>query len=70
MKGVKGRTSQGDCYQFDGSEEGRLWHTDVESSIWQTTLQHPMRVIGKFGKTWILDASPFDNMLFFQLWVF
>ena len=30
---AKGMTSQGDCYYFDVSEEGRLWQTDVESSI-------------------------------------
>ena len=64
MIGAKGTTSQGDCYYFDVSEEGRLWQTDVESSIWQTTLQHPVRVIGKSGKKWILDPSP-DSMFFF-----
>ena len=69
MIGVKGTTSQGDCYYFDVFEVGRLWQTDVESSIWQTTLQYPVRVIGKSGKTWILDPSPSDSMLFCQLWV-
>ena len=58
MIGAKGTTSQGDCYYFDVSEEGRLWQTDVESSIWQTAVQHPVRVIGKSGKKWILDPSP------------
>ena len=70
MIGAKGTTSQGDCYYFDVSEEGRLWQTDVESSIWQTAVQHPVRVIGKSGKKWILDPSPSDSMLFCQLWVF
>ena len=68
--GVKGTTSQGNCYYFDVSEEGRLWQTDVESSIWQTALEYPVRVIAKSGKTWILDPSPSDSMLFCQLWVF
>ena len=27
-----------------------------------------MRVIGKSGKKWILDPSPFDSMLFCELW--
>ena len=64
MIGAKGTTSQGDCYYFDVSKEGRLWQVGVESLIWQTTLQHPMRVVGKSGKTWILDPSPSNNTLF------
>ena len=51
------------------SEEGRLWQTNVESSIWPTVVQHPVRVIDKSGKKWILDLSPSDSMLFCQLWV-
>ena len=50
-------TSQGDCYYFDVSEDRRLWHIDMESPIWQTTLHHRVRVIGKSGKRWILEAS-------------
>ena len=64
----RNNVSSGDCYYFDVSEEGRLWQTHVESSIWQTVVQHPVRVIGKFGKKWILDPSPSDSMLFCQLW--
>ena len=33
MIGAKGTTSQGDCYYFDVSKEGRLWQIDVELSI-------------------------------------
>ena len=68
--GVKGTTSQGNCYYFDVSKEARLWQTDVESSIWQTALEYPVRVIAKSSKTWILDPSLSDSMLFCQLWVF
>ena len=38
--GVNETTSQGDCYYFYVSEEGRIWQAGVESPIWQTTLQH------------------------------
>ena len=69
MMGAKGTTSQGECYYFDVSEEGRLWQTDMESSIWQTAVQHSVRVIGKSGKKWILDPSPSDSMLLCLLWV-
>ena len=32
-------------------------------------MQHPVRVIGKSSKKWILDPSPSASMLFCQLWV-
>ena len=68
--GVKGTTSQGDCYYYEVFEEGRFWQAGDETLIWQTTLQHPVRVVGKSSKTWMLDPSSLDSMLFCQLWAY
>ena len=57
--GVKGTMSQGDYYYFDIHGEGRLWKACVESTIWQTTSQSAVKVVGMSSKSWIFRSFSF-----------